>query len=169
MVENLSAKEQLGYGAGKELTSWLDETWGPAEVAKPVATPDLGTIPNAPIMATTPGKFDAIPTTPGKGLDIRTTKMYNHYTKKRGAKATRNNNPGNITGMGGKLLYGAKGFARSNTGDKGDQNQLVYESAESGFKAMHALAMKNYSGGPIKQQFNKWQTDKKSFNKKLRD
>ena len=85
------------------------------------------------------------------------------------SKATGNNNPGNITGMGGELLYGAVDFARTNTGDKGDQNQLVYGTPQAGFNAMHTLAMNNYSKGPIKTAFSKWQTDKKSFQNKLRD
>jgi hypothetical protein len=85
------------------------------------------------------------------------------------SKATGNNNPGNITGMGGKLLYGAIDFARSSTGDKGDQNQLVYSTPQAGFEAMHRLAVDKYSNGPIKTAFAKWQTDKKAFQNKLND
>ena len=168
MVENLLSKEQLGYSTGgeagqAELSEWLDDVWDTPKVT-PEAAPEGAT------------PFEVLPSrlTPAQGstgapLDIKTIKMYNTYTKKKGSKATRNNNPGNITGMGGKLLYGAVGFAKSSTGDKGDQNQLVYHSEAEGFKAMHDLAIKNYSAGPIKQQFNKWQTDKRSFRHKLRD
>ena len=204
-IENLSAKQQLGYGADRELSSWLDEAWGPLEQPEesklasytpdsfkisphsapskafaPETEPDPFRATPAPTRAipratpaptrATPAPTRAIPrAAPSKGLSIHTKGRYNTYTKKRGTKATRNNNPGNITGMGGKLLYGAKGFARSSTGDKGDQNQLVYGTAEEGFKAMHTLAMSKYSRGPIRQQFKRWQTDMKSFNRKLKD
>lgn len=94
--------------------------------------------------------------------------MYNSLTKKRGSKATRNNNPGNITGAGGKLLYGAIAFASSSVGDAGDRNQLVFKTEEDGFKAMHKLAMKNYNSAPIKTAFSKWQSDKASFRNKLK-
>ena len=91
----------------------------------------------------------------------------NPLTKRKGTKAYRNYNPGNITGMSGKLLYGAIGFAKSNTGDAGDRMQLVFPSEEAGFKAMHQLALDRYSGGAIKTEFAKWQTDKKAFLSKL--
>jgi hypothetical protein len=85
------------------------------------------------------------------------------------SKATAHNNPGNITGMGGKLLYNAIGIASSNTGDSGDRKQLIYATPEDGFKAMHTLAVRHYSDAPIRIAFNKWQTDKASFFNKLRD
>jgi len=98
----------------------------------------------------------------GKGL-------YNAHTKKYGTKASRNNNPGNITGMSGNLLYGAVGMADSPHGDKGDRTQLVFNSPQEGFNAMHNLALKRYSGAPIGSAFSKWQTDQESFRGKLKD
>ena len=98
----------------------------------------------------------------GKGL-------YNAHTKTYGSKATRNFNPGNITGMSGKLLYGAIGMADSPVGDKGDRSQLVFNTPKAGFQAMHQLAMNNYSGAPINKSFSKWQTDQNSFKAKLND
>ena len=95
--------------------------------------------------------------------------MFNPITGIKGTKATRNNNPGNITGMGNKLLYGAIGFAKSRTGDNGDQNQLVYKTPQEGFRAMHELAVKRYSQAPINMAFSKWQTDQKSFANKISD
>jgi len=88
----------------------------------------------------------------------------------KGSKATRNNNPSNITGMGGKLLYGAIGFAKSNTGDAGDRNQLVYATPQAGFQAFHRLASSGrYNSAPINKAFSKWQTDQVSFRNKLSD
>ena len=99
----------------------------------------------------------------GKGL-------YNSYTKQYGSKATRNFNPGNITGMGGNLLYGAVGMADSPIGDKGDQTQLVFKTPQAGFDAMHKLALSNrYNTAPINTAFSAWQTDQKSFKNKLHD
>ena len=85
---------------------------------------------------------------------------YNPYTKRYGNKADRNFNQGNITGMGGKLLYGAERIAYNKFGDKGDQAQQVYPNAKAGWKAMYGLMMKQYTGGSIKQQFKKWQNVK---------
>jgi len=93
--------------------------------------------------------------------------LYNPYTKTYGSKATRNFNPGNITGMSGKLLYGAVGISKSNVGDKGDRAQLVFSSPQAGFKAMHQLALNNYNNAPISVAFSKWQSDKNSFKNKL--
>ncbi len=93
-----------------------------------------------------------------------TSNKYNDITGKRGNKAYRNNNPGNITGMGGNLLYGAIGFAKSKHGDKGDQNQLVYDSPEAGTKAMYKLMSgSSYNNAPIGKAFDKWQSDKKAW------
>lgn len=94
--------------------------------------------------------------------------MFNPATGLRGNKAFRNNSPGNITGMGGKLLYGAKGFARSNTGDKGDQNLLFFNTPKEGWNAMNSLmSSKRYNNAPIKQAFDKYQTDKKAWGQML--
>jgi len=85
-------------------------------------------------------------------------------------KATRNNNPGNITGMGGKLLYGAIGFARSNTGDAGDHVQLVFKTPQDGFKAMHKLmSSERYNKEPISKAFKQYQTDMNAYNNILKE
>jgi len=86
-----------------------------------------------------------------------------------GTKAERNNNPANITGMGGKLIYGAVAFATSNTGDAGDRKQLVFKTIKEGFKAMDDLYKKKYSDKPIAIDFKKHQTDMVSFASKLKD
>ncbi len=89
----------------------------------------------------------------GKGL-------YNPYTKKYGTKATRNNNPGNITGMGGTLLYGASKIAKSKSGDRGDQAQLVFDDEASGWSAMYQLMKsEKYNHMSIREDFSKYQTD----------
>lgn len=93
----------------------------------------------------------------------------NGMTKRGGSKSWRNNNPGNITGMGGKLLFGAIGIAVSNTGDRGDRAQLVFSSTKDGFNAMRALIAKRYGTGPINVSFRKYQTDMVSFSNKLKD
>ncbi len=104
---------------------------------------------------------------------IETGNMWVRYpngvVKERGSKSWRHNNPGNITGMGGKLLFGAIGIAKSNTGDKGDRAQLVFSSTQAGFDAMRALMIKRYSDGPIVSEFREYQTDMVSFGKKIRD
>ncbi len=80
------------------------------------------------------------------------------------SKASRNNNPGNITGMGGKLLYGASGIARSNTGDKGDRAQLVFNSPQDGWNAMRKLmSSERYNSAPIRQSFRQYQTDQNAY------
>lgn len=85
-----------------------------------------------------------------------------------GNKATRNNNPFNISGLGGKLLYGAKGFSYSKHGDKGDQKMLYYASAEDGVKAGVKLMSSNrYNNKPIAQAFKKYQTNQKAFGNML--
>jgi len=103
----------------------------------------------------------------GKGATVNekrvSGKRVNPITGKSGNKAFRNNNPGNITGMGGKLLYGAVAIVRNPHGDKGDQAQLVFKTPEDGFKAMHRLMIRKYNYAPIKVAFSKWQTDKKMF------
>lgn len=91
--------------------------------------------------------------------------MYNEFTGLSGNKAYRNNNPGNITGMGGKLLYGASTVAKSKTGDAGDRAQLVFDSPEKGWNAMHSLmSSKKYNDAPISKSFSKWQSDQKAWN-----
>ena len=97
-------------------------------------------------------------------------KRHNPYTKKSGNKAFRNNNPGNITGMSGKLLYGAARIAHSKYGDKGDQAQLVYDTPDKGFRAMHSLMSSDrYNNAPIHQAFAKWQSDKAAWANMLVD
>ncbi len=99
-----------------------------------------------------------------QGADIKTSGMFNKYTGLRGNKAYRNNNPGNITGMGGNLLYGAAGVASSKHGDAGDRAQLVFNSPEEGWKAMHSLmSSKSYNNAPISKAFSKWQSDQKAW------
>jgi hypothetical protein len=94
--------------------------------------------------------------------------LYNPYTKQSGSKATRNFNPGNITGMNGKLLYGAHKIARSNHGDVGDQSQLVFGSARDGWRAMHSLMRSDkYNKAGIAQDFAKWQSDKAAWSNML--
>ena len=94
--------------------------------------------------------------------------LYNPYTKQSGSKATRNYNPGNITGMGGKLLYGAHRISRSSHGDKGDQSQLVFGSARDGWRAMRSLmGSSKYNNAPIRQAFAKWQTDQSAWQRQL--
>ena len=91
-------------------------------------------------------------------------RMYNPYTKLYGSKATRNFNPGNITGMGGKLLYGASRIARSNHGDAGDRGQLVFDNARDGWRAMRGLmSSERYNNAPINKAFSKWQSDKNAW------
>jgi len=100
----------------------------------------------------------------GQNMTQSTVGKFNMITGKQGNKAFRNNNPGNITGMGGRLLYGAVGFAKSKHGDAGDQNQLVFDSPEAGTKAMYGLMSGgSYNNAPISQAFSKWQTDKKAW------
>ncbi len=90
--------------------------------------------------------------------------MYNEMTGLRGNKAFRNNNPGNITGMSGNLLYGAKGIARSGTGDVGDRAQLVYETADDGWRAMNSLMSgSRYNNAPIASAFSKYQSDQNAW------
>ncbi len=97
----------------------------------------------------------------GKGL-------YNTLTGIYGSKATRNNNPGNITGAGGKLLYGASGIASSPVGDTGDRTQLVFDSPKAGARAMRNLmSSKSYNNQGIAKDFAKWQSDKKAWNNML--
>ena len=84
------------------------------------------------------------------------------------SKATENNNPGSITGMSGKLLYGATGFANSKTGDKGDQTQLVYASPQDGWNAMRSLMSSDrYNSAPIRGAFKQYQTDQVAYAKIL--
>jgi len=158
-ISDLTAEQQLSYGDEPMLddmqstihTNDLEDNSLRAQV-------DNWQIPNHTLVeqdSYTQPKID-------KGGD-----KFNEVTGKRGTKATRNNNPGNITGMAGKLLYGAVGFAYSGTGDKGDQSQLIFKTPEEGFKAMDKLARTKYSNGPIRTEFRKWQTDMKSFNNKL--
>jgi len=91
--------------------------------------------------------------------------FYNPYTKKYGNKAYRNNNPGNITGMSGKLLRGAARLAHNKFGDKGDQIQQVYDTPAAGWKAMYGLMKDKYSKGTIRNSFSKWQSDQKAWGK----
>ena len=101
---------------------------------------------------------------------LQNGQMYNPYTKISGTKATRNNNPGNITGMSGKLLYGASRIAHSKYGDSGDQRQLVYDTPEQGWKAMHSLMSGDrYNKTNIAQDFAKYQSDKKAWGNMLND
>jgi len=96
----------------------------------------------------------------------RSTVYSNGTMKTGGTKAWRNNNPGNITGMGDNLRYGAVDIARTKTGDKGDQAQLIFETYEDGVKAFDKLVhTSNYADGPISQKFAKYQT--KGFGNKL--
>ena len=90
---------------------------------------------------------------------------FNSFTGKRGNKAERNNNPGNITGVSGKLLYGASAIAHNSFGDKGDQAQLVYSTPEAGWSAMAKLVQEKYSSKPIKDAFSKWQSNQKVWDK----
>ncbi len=89
--------------------------------------------------------------------------FYNPYTKKYGNKAWRNNNPGNITGMGGKLLRGAKRIAHNKFGDKGDQRQQVFETEREGWSAMYGLMKDKYGEGPIRKSFSKWQSNQEAW------
>ncbi len=76
------------------------------------------------------------------------------------SKASRNNNPGNITGAGGKKLFGAVGIAHSKHGDAGDRAQLQFKTMDDGWRAMNSLmSSKNYNNAPISQAFSKWQSD----------
>ena len=96
----------------------------------------------------------------GDGFTITDDGMYNSYTKLRGNKAYRNNNPGNISGMSGNLLYGAKGFARNSVGDVGDRSQLVFQTPQAGWKAMYSLMSgDSYNNAPINKAFSKYQSD----------
>jgi len=80
------------------------------------------------------------------------------------SKASRNNNPGNITGMGGKLLYGASSIAKSKTGDKGDRAQLVFNTPQEGWNAMRSLmSSERYNSAPIRQAFQQYQTDQNAY------
>ena len=90
--------------------------------------------------------------------------MYNEMTGLRGNKAFRNNNPGNITGMGGKLLYGAKAIAGSKHGDAGDRAQLVFANANDGWRAMNSLMSgSRYNNAPIASAFSKYQSDQNAW------
>ena len=97
--------------------------------------------------------------------------MYNPITGKRGNKPTRNNNPGNITGAGGKLLYSAIAIENSGTGkDKiGDAKQLVFRTPQDGFLAMHRLLLsKTYSNEPLIYSLRKWQKDQNSYRQRIK-
>jgi hypothetical protein len=79
-------------------------------------------------------------------------------------KSTDNNNPGNITGMSGKLLYNAAAIVKSNTGDKGDRAQLYFATPDDGWKAMDSLmSSKRYNSTPISSAFRQYQTDTKMY------
>jgi len=100
------------------------------------------------------------------GANIQTEGKFNLATGKRGTKAWRNNNPGNITGMGGRTLFGAIGVAKSPHGDSGDRAQQVFDSPEAGTKAMlQQMSAPSYNKAPIASAFDKWQTDKKAWNR----
>jgi len=110
----------------------------------------------------------------GGDIYIRTSKVngkrYNPYTKLSGTQATRNNNPGNISGMGGKLLYGAKRIARSGTRDAGDQKQLVFDNSRDGWRAMYSLMRGDkYNNAPIRKAFAKYQSDQAAFGRILNE
>ncbi len=94
-------------------------------------------------------------------------KWYNPYTKKFGNKAFRNNNQGNITGAGGKLLYGAAKISRSplnSDGDRGDAKQLVFNTPRDGWRAMYSLMRSpRYNGASISKAFEKYQSDKNAW------
>ncbi len=94
-------------------------------------------------------------------------KMYNSYTGLSGNKAFRNNNPGNLSGMSG-LGYGASKIMHSNHGDKGDQKQLAFKDAASGWRGMNTLmSQKNYNNAPIRSAFAKYQSDQKAWGNML--
>lgn len=104
----------------------------------------------------------------GSGPVIYDDGMFNSYTGLRGNKAFRNNNPGNISGMGGNLLYGAAAFARNKTGDAGDRSQLVFNSPKDGWRALYTLASsKRYNNAPIEQAFSKYQTNQDAWRNML--
>jgi hypothetical protein len=157
MNGNISAN--MSYGVRNPAIHTQAPLYGTQQAFKP---PSVNT-------ANTSNPYQPTNNVPGYGT-VKGKVYYgtkNPFTNKVGNKATRNNNPGNITGMGGKLLYGAIGFNRSNTGDRGDRMQLVFKTPQDGFKAMHQLALNKYSNAPIRTAFDKWQTDKKSFKHKL--
>jgi len=106
------------------------------------------------------GSFSPNASSNGKGFTIYDNGKYNSYTKLSGNKAFRNNNPGNISGMSGNLLYGASGFARNSHGDAGDRAQLVFNTPQQGYKAMYQLMSgKNYNNAPISKAFSKYQSN----------
>jgi len=144
----------------------FDQQMAEYKMSQDMMTQEPGPMPMVDSREYQGSAFRGMPTTPGSGANIKTSGMFNEFTGLRGNKAFRNNNPGNITGMGGKLLYGAKGFAGSKHGDAGDRNQLVYGSAEDGTRAMHSLMSgSKYNNAPIAQAFSKWQTDQKAWNR----
>jgi len=98
--------------------------------------------------------------------DMKTDKgMYNPYTKRYGNKAWRNNNPGNVTGMNG-LKFGASKIAHSKYGDKGDQQMLVFDDPQKGWKAMYTLmSSPSYNSAPASKAFSKWQSDQNAWNR----
>ena len=85
-------------------------------------------------------------------------------------QATRNKNPGNLSGMSGNLLYGATSIANSKNKDAGDRAQLVFDTPEKGWNAMKSLmSSERYNKDGFRQDFSKWQTDQKAFNNILLD
>ncbi len=107
------------------------------------------------------------PAISGSGFTLKDNGMYNSHTGLRGNMAYRNHNPFNITGMSGKLLYGAVGRAVSpgfGNQDAGDMNQLVYANARAGTVAGNTLmSSKRYNNAPIAQAFAKWQSNQKAW------
>ncbi|RLF26898.1 MAG: hypothetical protein DRN14_06130 [Thermoplasmata archaeon] len=66
--------------------------------------------------------------------------------------------------MSGKLLYGAQGIAKSGTGDVGDRSQLVYRTADDGWRAMNQLMSgSRYNNAPISSAFAKYQSDQNAW------
>jgi hypothetical protein len=89
------------------------------------------------------------------------------FFQKDGHKNEVTNNPGNITGGHGKLLFGATGrlLSKYNGQDASDSNILVYPDAKAGFRAMDQQMRAKRYNGPIKTAFAQWQ--KHGFEGKL--
>ena len=123
----------------------------------------IGHMPNSGGSNAT-GNFVPNAATQGKGFTIYDNGKYNSHTGLSGNKAYRNNNPGNISGMGGKLIYGASGFARNSHGDAGDRAQLVFNTPRQGWKAMNQLMSgDSYNNAPISQAFAKYQSNQTAW------
>jgi hypothetical protein len=99
---------------------------------------------------------------PSRDMTIRPTN---------GTRAERNFNPGNITGAGGKLLYGSVGFDRDNRPtDVGDRTQLQFATPDDGLRAVYSLSSgSRYNNEPINKAFAKYQSDQNVFASKLKD